>query len=483
MSNARRIATLSLALLLAAAGGAFAQINLSNYVAIGDSLTAGFSGAGLSQYYQQDSFPAILARQFNMSSFQQPLVSDPGLPPTSELVALNVTSQGISPVIVTKSGLGTPINATYSGIYNNLGIPGANAGDMLTLTGNIYNLQQDFMLLAAGQTSLKVPMADLVLRDGQNPVINQAVGKRGTFYTVWIGNNDVLGAAITGVALDGITLTDVATFTQEYQTLLGGLHQQLPDAKIVVANIPDVTSIPFVTTVKPYLVNPADGSHIPLIGEAGLLTENDYLTLYAAPLIAQGIGVPVAAGGTGQPLPEGSIDQTGLHDGVILRAAEVSAILQRTAQLNQVIAQTASSVGAGLWDVNAFFKGVVAHGVVVGGIRLSADFLTGGLFGYDGIHPQRLGYAMVANEFVKVINQRFGADVPQVDLRPYLLGADTTTSVMAASTVMSLQVETALSRLFAPGALTDRLQVPQQHPVRRRISVRDIHDPAGPRLR
>ena len=49
------------------------------------------------------------------------------------------------------------------------------------------------------------------------------------------------------------------------------------------------------TTVKPYLANPANGSHIPLIGEAGLLTENDYLTLGASALLAPGIGIPAAA--------------------------------------------------------------------------------------------------------------------------------------------------------------------------------------------
>lgn len=471
MSDARKTMTLSLALLLAVAGGAFAQVNLSNYVALGDSLTAGFSSAGLSQYYQQDSYPAILAQQFNMPSFQQPLVSDPGLPPTLELVALHVTSQGISPVIQTKAGLGTPLNATYSGIYNNLGIPGATVANLLTLTGNIYNLQQDFLALAAGQVPLVVPMADLVLRDGQNPAINQAIGKRGTIYTVWIGSNDALGAVLTGVVLDGVTLTPADTFQTEYQTLLGGLHQQVPAAKLVVATIQDV--LPYATTIKPYLINPANGSHIPLIGEAGPLTENDYVTLAASSLIAQGIGVPVAAGGTGQPLPEGSIDQTGLHSGVILRAAEMATILARIGEYNQIIKGTAAAMGASVVDIHAVYQDWAANGVKVGGAVLTTSFLTGGIFSYDGLHNTRLGYALIANEFVKVINRDLGADVPPVDLRPFLLATAASTSVLASNVVFSLEAQKGLLRMFAPYALTDRLE-PQRVQVRRRVPVREV---------
>ena len=71
------------------------------------------------------------------------------------------------------------------------------------------------------------------------------------------GNNDVLNAAITGVALEGVTLTPAAQFQQEYTTLIGALRQNLPTAGIVVGTVPDVTAIPFVTTIKPYIVNPA----------------------------------------------------------------------------------------------------------------------------------------------------------------------------------------------------------------------------------
>jgi hypothetical protein len=154
-----------------------------------------------------------------------------------------------------------------------------------------------------------------------------------------------------------------------------------------------------VTTIKPYIVNPATGDHIPLIGEAGPLTENDYVTLGASYLIAQGIGIPAAAGGTGLPLPEGSIQADGLHAGVILRAGEIALLQSRTNELNDIIKAVAAQFGAQVVDIHAIFAALGANGYVVGGIKLTPDFLTGGLLSYDGIHPQRLGYAIVANDF------------------------------------------------------------------------------------
>ncbi len=462
MRIARSVCVLSLVVVLGAAGGAVAQVNFTNYVALGDSLTAGYASGGLAQFYQEHSYPLILSHQFGMQEFAQPLVSDPGIEPVYELQALHVTSQGVSPVIARKDGLGQPINATYPGIYNNLGIPGARAGDLLTKTGDITKL-------LTGNIDPATIMYDIVLRDGENPAINQAIGAYGTFYTVWIGNNDVLNAALSGVALDGVTLTPVDTFRTQYTTLLGGLRQARGDAGIVTINIPDVASIPFVTTVKPYLVNPADGSHIPLIGSNGLLTENDFVTLGASSLIAQGIGVPQAAGGTGLPLPEGSVDAEGLHAGVVLRAAEVAAIRTRTNELNAVIAEVSAEFGAEMFDVNHFFSQVVAQGLtVVGAIRLTPAFLTGGIFSYDGVHPQRLGYAVVANELVKFINERFGAAVPQVDLRPYIMGGQSMTTAGADQVIYSLEAFKGMLAVFSPDAKLDRL-IPARG-VRTRVS-------------
>jgi len=67
-----------------------------------------------------------------------------------------------------------------------------------------------------------------------------------TFFTLWLGDNDVLSYALSG-GMD--TITSPAFF----QTVMGGVLQGLTTngAKGVVSTIPDVTAIPFFTTI-PY---------------------------------------------------------------------------------------------------------------------------------------------------------------------------------------------------------------------------------------
>lgn len=454
----KKVNSLLALLALGVAAVASAQVDFTRYVALGDSLTAGYASGGLAKFYQEHSYPAILARQFGMATFQQPLVSDPGIAPVLKLMAL-----APSPVLAPSGTTpGQPINATYQGIYNNLGIPGSKTGDLLTKTGDVTKLQR-------GQIDPNTIMYDIVLRFPKIPGTNvdgtavaQAIAAKPTFMTVWIGNNDVLGAALAAVPIDGVTMTPVATFQQQYHTLLATLRAQLPNTKIVVANIPNVTSIPFVTTVKPYVFTP-QGQKIYLQADTGPLTDGDYVTLQGASLIAQGYGTPGKP-----PLPDGGIVGGQFVPGVVLRAAEAAAINARIAQLNGIIAQEAAAVGAPVLDVNSIFNDIVAHGYMLGGIKLTASFLTGGIFSYDGVHPQRLGYALVANEFVKLINSAFGARVPQVNLQKYLEGTETTTTVMASQVQM------------APGAFNSTLQlfVPQtteqQRPVIRRHLRREV---------
>src|SRR5437763_2213071 len=89
------ILTLALA---AVAGAAFAQVDFNNYVALGDSLTAGFWSGGLVETVQVNSYPALLHRQATGSDagFEQPLVGAPGIPATLRLVHL-VPSLVIAP--------------------------------------------------------------------------------------------------------------------------------------------------------------------------------------------------------------------------------------------------------------------------------------------------------------------------------------------------------------------------------------------------
>jgi hypothetical protein len=80
---------------------------------------------------------------------------------------------------------------------------------------------------------------------------------------------------------------------------------------------------------------------------------------------------------------------------------------------------------------------------MVGGITLTSAFLSGGLFGYDGIHPTDLGYALIANEWIRLINSR-GGQLAEVNLGPYLGVASATAA--SASTPSDAHVTVAGGR-------------------------------------
>ena len=262
----------SLAAGLLGAVPAQAQIAFSTYVSIGDSLAAGYESGSLVKTHQVNSVPALLARQAGVSGFQMPLISEPGIPPELTLVSLSSSL----PVIVPKStSYGTPENLSLGRPYNNLAVPGATLGDSLTK-------------ITDGGSG----MHDIILR-GLGPQIAQAVAQRPSFVTLWIGNNDVLLAAIAGRAIDGVTLTPAAIFRTQYQQLVDTLRSQT-SAKIVAANLPDVTSIPFVTTLPSVVL--VNGQPVPLLGPNGPLPTGSYVLLTAASWLAQGYGIPALGG-------------------------------------------------------------------------------------------------------------------------------------------------------------------------------------------
>jgi hypothetical protein len=149
MSMKKTLLTTALVVLLSA-GIAGAQADFSTYVALGDSLTAGFASNGLVQFYQEHSYPALLAEQAGTANFQMPLVSAPGLPNLLELQSLSPLT--LAPI---PGPPGLPINAEYPAPYNNLGVPGSAVFDTLFTVGDINNL------LAGNQDNV---MHDLILR-------------------------------------------------------------------------------------------------------------------------------------------------------------------------------------------------------------------------------------------------------------------------------------------------------------------------------
>ena len=311
--NIFRFVALGFALTLLSLADASAQIK---YVALGDSLTAGWQSGCLVQRNQVNSYPAVLARQFGVTDFEQPLVQETALTDpmgTACLGAIFIPPATISVGPVSQMGL--PLNLLLPRPYDNLGLPGAEVKDLIHLTHGDpdgTDLEKISALVLRNVTGSPFDGTNAVQQ--ADALIAGALGDT-TIVSLWIGNNNVLGASTSGIVVDGVTLTSAGGFRGPgYPDILAAL---LPADTFVAANIPDVTSIPFSTTIPPILVNPStrqpviiNGSTVPLLGQGDSaypctpvppdhgcgLPPGSLVNLPASALLGQGIGIPVAAG-------------------------------------------------------------------------------------------------------------------------------------------------------------------------------------------
>lgn len=401
------------------------------YVALGDSLTAGVEGNCLVTRHQQRSFPKLVADALGISDFQQPLISERAVTsPTG--VCLGAVVAGGTITVGAVSQQGVPTNSALARPYDNLGIPAATTAELVDLrtadpTGSTSNRFAAVILR-------NVPGSPF---NGRNAV-EEANSLDPDLVSVWIGNNDVLGAVLVGVAIDGVTLTPAALFESKYTEVMTGLRAT--GRTVVALNVPDVTALAFTTTIPPVVVDPTTrrpvligGNPVPLLGPRTTsscstapcpLPAGTLVTLGASPLLAMRVGIPTSLGGTGQPLPDGSVTTT-LNAGVLLYPDEVALIQARTGEVNSRIASVAAANGATVVDAHALFDEIVAHGYEAGGgIVITSAFLTGGLFSADGFHPSNIGFAIAAKEFIQHLNDTMGTDFELPDLAHTLFEPD-----------------------------------------------------------
>lgn len=360
----------------------YAAANLERYVALGDSLTAGFADGGLHIDGQKAGYAQRLAEQANgeRTTFEQPWMTDPGLPAIAEARK----SPRLS--VVPKAGLGSPVNLTLPRPYDNLAVPGAGVGDLIRTRSDGGGLH------------------DLVLR-GLGSQLEQALLLEPTFVSLWAGYNDLLRAAVSGIVLDGVTMLPGSEFAAQYNSIVQSLVAG-GATEGVVATIPNVTALPFVTAVPTVAVGPKGdpvlvaGARVPLIGPEGPLSSDDNVLLTATPLLARGDGVLLSLGGSGRPLP----------DNVVLDSKEARQIRARTAEYNDVIRRAAADVGFAVVESELVFEEASRTGTLVAGHLRSSD----DLFSLDGVHPSPVGHAALADAFIEAINRTYGNTIPAV---------------------------------------------------------------------
>lgn len=236
--------------------------NFSKYVALGNSLTSGYADGALFIQGQNDSYPNLLAKEFAKAGggeFKIPFMADNFgglLLGGVQIQGPRLYFNGTGPVAVTGSPT-TSVASILTGPFNNMGIPGAKSFHLVAPGyGNIAGV-------TTGQSN---PYFVRFASAPSATVLADAVAQNPTFFSLWIGNNDVLAYATSGgVGTNQLgnpnpatygpnDITDPALFASVYSTLLNGLTAG--GAKGVVANLPYVTSIPYFTTVP---TNPLPG--------------------------------------------------------------------------------------------------------------------------------------------------------------------------------------------------------------------------------
>ncbi len=373
-----------LSILAAAVPSAWAdpskRADLSRLVIVGDSLSAGFQNGSLLDRQQVHGYAALVAVQAGVE-LPLPLIAEPGIPNVFTLV-----NPGPPPVILPEPGTSPGrVNPTVQTM--NLAVPGANVQDALTsrpdfLFDDLTDLVLGLPGLVGGISFSQVEWAEALAP---------------TTILVWLGNNDALGAAL---AADASLVTPVEDFKRAYKEVMDRLAAT--GATLVVANIPDITVIPFLTSAED--VAAQIGLPLLVVGPILGIGPEDFVTPDAFPLINN-----ILSGGTPGPLPAN----------VVLDAGEVALIRSATEEFNAFIAAQAHEKGAALVDIHAFLESAYARGIVVSGQRLTTAFL-GGLFSLDGVHPTNTGYAVIANKFIKTLNTHFAAGIHPVSVERIL---------------------------------------------------------------
>ncbi|TNF45619.1 MAG: hypothetical protein EP305_13475 [Bacteroidetes bacterium] len=399
--------------------------NVATYVAIGGSSTGGYMHDALTNEGQQNSLAAILSAQFEMaggSSMVHPSVSSSSI--GWSLTGASVLELGfktdcngttsLSPVRVGSSGDVSVLNNVYSSTNRNFGIPflsslklnDASYGDPMNGTHNPF-----FARMASSTSS---------------SILSDLSATNMTFCSVQVGIDEVLDYARKGASSGSL-----APVNGPAGTGFSGSVQELMDlveskgAKAVVATIPDVMTMPYFTTI-PYdgldldaesaeslnqIYNPIGINFV--VGKNAFMIEDPNAGVFGVRQMVPGelllLNVPldsVKCHKMGSVFP--------LRDEFILTLDEQQEIRTAVEGYNESLVNMANSKGFAVVREDYFYKSI-STGIVYNGVSLNAQFVSGGAYSLDGLRLNPRGNALLANEYIRAINQKYNARIPYAD--------------------------------------------------------------------
>jgi hypothetical protein len=386
--------------------------DFTRYIALGNSLTAGFSDAGLYLEGQKNSYPEMIATQMKAvggGSFSTPFFPEAQFNGSGYL-KLTALVNGVPTIVPETSNLairgqvgGVNLYTKYTGNIENFGIPGIQLSHA-KIPG--YGTKNNYYERLLTDATINTPYLDFV------------TAKPWTFFSNWLGNNDILGYASAGAT--GTAPTPKGTFASQYAEVITKLTST--GAKGVVATIPDVTKIAYFNTVTLQTLLAAinatptgkDVKDIYIQTGAGTSRPATAEDLFTLTLSSAGVmGKP-----NGSNIPYGLHPANPVESHFVLDKTEIAVVNDFVTSYNNSIKDIANAKGLAIMDAYSMLNEYGA-GKMVNGIPVSAAFIKGNLFSLDGTHLTPLGYAITANAFIAAINAKYGSSIPAVDVSKY----------------------------------------------------------------
>jgi len=370
----------------------------ARYVSFGNSITAGFQSFGLSDSLQQVAYPVLLANAMG-TPFAYPKLNNPGCPPPITVIFTSPPTRlgGASDTACAFRAAPTPPH------LNNVAFPGA---DVLELLNTGYGPPQP---PASSTDAYK-----LFLLGGRTE-IQWARDIKPTFVSVWVGNNDALGAILdTGNAGQAADITPPDSFARRYNALMDSIDSFGSVKGGILLGVVQVKGAPYVSQGRAYY---QASLAIPTL----TVLPNCLDSVIVAPgdtervLIPFHYGAPrVAAAAGGTPT---TIDCSDPH---VISVSEAINMLTTIVQYNATIQAAATARNWAYVDPNPLLAALAAN---PGAIRpfpafppdpnyMTAPF--GTAISRDGVHPSTSTQKLVAQSLQQAINAKYGSAIPAI---------------------------------------------------------------------
>lgn len=371
-----------------------------SYVALGNSITAGYQSGGINDSTQKQSYARLLAGQMG-TRYAYASIANPGCPPpiNNFNAQTRVTPTGFPPSTSTSCFL----RGNTVAILNNVAVPGATSLDpdsSFTASSNLLT-----QLILGGQDQVQRARA-------ANP----------TFASVWIGNNDVLAAAVTGLLtpVPGISpgVTDTATFKANYDRMIAALTAAPLNLKGMLVGVVKVTSAPILFSAQvlqsPLFVaalDQATGKTITVDPTTCTPTSSSLISFQIVPAIAAGQH-PTTIECEKTPIPQYPL----LGDIFVLDQGEIATLLTDIATINAYITSKASTIGFAYFDPNHVLdslKGI--NQIKPTGPDFTAPTAPFGKWvSLDGVHPTAASHILLANYMIEAINAKYSTTLTKL---------------------------------------------------------------------